>query len=90
MPLSPSFRCSLSSFFSFSPPPPTTNTHEPFPAPPLVLSSQEGTRRRTQTHTHRYAAICQSEGLVPIVEPEILMDGAHTIEHCAKVVFSTD
>jgi len=33
----------------------------------------------------RYAAICQSEGLVPIVEPEILMDGPHTIEHCAKV-----
>ena len=32
-----------------------------------------------------YAAICQSEGLVPIVEPEILMDGPHTIEHCAKV-----
>jgi len=33
----------------------------------------------------RYAAICQSEGLVPIVEPEILMDGPHTIEHCARV-----
>mmetsp|Transcript_50411 Transcript_50411/g.102690 ORF Transcript_50411/g.102690 Transcript_50411/m.102690 type:complete len:377 (+) Transcript_50411:135-1265(+) len=33
----------------------------------------------------RYAAICQSEGLVPIVEPEILMDGPHSIEHCAKV-----
>jgi fructose-bisphosphate aldolase, class I len=32
-----------------------------------------------------YAAICQSEGLVPIVEPEILMDGPHSIEHCAKV-----
>jgi len=26
----------------------------------------------------RYAAICQANGLVPIVEPEILMDGAHT------------
>jgi hypothetical protein len=34
---------------------------------------------------HSYAAICQSEGLVPIVEPEILMDGPHSIEHCAKV-----
>lgn len=33
----------------------------------------------------RYAAICQSIGIVPIVEPEVLMDGAHTIERCAKV-----
>lgn len=30
----------------------------------------------------KYAAICQANGLVPIVEPEILMDGAHTIEVC--------
>ncbi|HEY7537463.1 MAG TPA: class I fructose-bisphosphate aldolase [Gaiellaceae bacterium] len=28
----------------------------------------------------RYAALCQEAGLVPIVEPEVLMDGAHTIE----------
>lgn len=33
----------------------------------------------------RYAAACQSEGLVPIVEPEILMDGNHSIERCAQV-----
>eukprot|EP01053_Blabericola_migrator_P012358 Blabericola_migrator_1__12357@NODE_774_length_6567_cov_442_935846_g550_i0_p3_GENE_NODE_774_length_6567_cov_442_935846_g550_i0NODE_774_length_6567_cov_442_935846_g550_i0_p3_ORF_typecomplete_len357_score102_37Glycolytic/PF00274_19/3_4e144PEP_mutase/PF13714_6/0_17_NODE_774_length_6567_cov_442_935846_g550_i0481118 len=33
----------------------------------------------------RYAAICQENRLVPIVEPEILTDGAHTIQHCAKV-----
>lgn len=32
----------------------------------------------------RYASICQSLGIVPIVEPEVLMDGAHTIEHCAE------
>ena len=30
----------------------------------------------------RYASICQDNGLVPIVEPEILMDGTHTIEIC--------
>src|SRR5205807_10238181 len=30
----------------------------------------------------RYAAICQEGGLVPIVEPEVLMDGDHTIERC--------
>jgi fructose-bisphosphate aldolase class I len=33
----------------------------------------------------RYAALCQEGGLVPIVEPEVLMDGAHTIERCAEV-----
>lgn len=32
----------------------------------------------------RYAAICQSVGIVPIVEPEVLMDGDHDIEHCAE------
>jgi len=33
----------------------------------------------------RYAAICQSQGLVPIVEPEVLIDGDHTIERCHEV-----
>ena len=33
----------------------------------------------------RYAAICQEHGIVPIVEPEVLMDGSHTIERCADV-----
>ena len=33
----------------------------------------------------RYAAICQAAGLVPIVEPEVLMDGDHTIERCEEV-----
>lgn len=32
----------------------------------------------------RYAATCQAVGIVPIVEPEVLMDGDHTIEHCAE------
>lgn len=32
----------------------------------------------------RYAACCQSVGIVPIVEPEVLMDGEHTIEQCAE------
>jgi fructose-bisphosphate aldolase, class I len=32
----------------------------------------------------RYAALCQEAGLVPIVEPEVLMDGGHTIEESAK------
>lgn len=33
----------------------------------------------------RYAAVCQAAGLVPIVEPEVLMDGDHTIERCEEV-----
>lgn len=36
-----------------------------------------------------YAAICQDVGIVPIVEPEVLMDGNHTIEQCAKVTQET-
>ena len=33
----------------------------------------------------RYAAICQAAGLVPIVEPEVLIDGDHSLERCAEV-----
>ena len=33
----------------------------------------------------RYAAICQEQGIVPIVEPEVLLDGDHTIERCREV-----
>ncbi len=33
----------------------------------------------------RYAALCQEAGLVPMVEPEVLMDGDHTLEKCFEV-----
>jgi len=33
----------------------------------------------------RYAALCQEAGLVPVVEPEVLMDGEHTLERCSEV-----
>jgi len=33
----------------------------------------------------RYAALCQEAGIVPIVEPEVLMDGDHTIARCEEV-----
>ncbi len=33
----------------------------------------------------RYAALCQDEGIVPIVEPEVLMDGDHDIDRCVEV-----
>ncbi len=34
----------------------------------------------------RYAMMCQQAGIVPIVEPEVLMDGNHSIEKCAEVI----
>ncbi len=34
----------------------------------------------------RYAAICQAEGIVPIVEPEVLIDGSHSINRSAEVI----
>src|SRR6201998_2088122 len=37
----------------------------------------------------RYAALCQDEGIVPIVEPEVLMDGEHSIERCSVVTTDT-
>jgi fructose-bisphosphate aldolase class I len=37
----------------------------------------------------RYAALCQEAGLVPIVEPEVLMDGDHTLEKCAETTEAT-
>lgn len=33
----------------------------------------------------RYAALCQEAGLVPVVEPEVLMDGDHSLEKCCQV-----
>ncbi len=37
----------------------------------------------------RYAALCQDEGIVPIVEPEVLMDGDHSLERCYQVTCDT-
>ncbi|WP_235071113.1 class I fructose-bisphosphate aldolase [Leptolyngbya sp. Heron Island J] len=37
----------------------------------------------------RYAALCQEGGLVPIVEPEVLIDGDHTLERCYQVTDET-
>lgn len=37
----------------------------------------------------RYAALCQEAGIVPIVEPEVLMDGDHTLERCFDVTKET-
>jgi fructose-bisphosphate aldolase, class I len=37
----------------------------------------------------RYAALCQAGGLVPIVEPEVLIDGDHSIDRCYEVTNAT-
>ena len=37
----------------------------------------------------RYAALCQEAGIVPIVEPEVLIDGEHSIERCYEVSIAT-
>ncbi|HEX4131691.1 MAG TPA: class I fructose-bisphosphate aldolase [Pirellulales bacterium] len=37
----------------------------------------------------RYAALCQEANMVPIVEPEVLMDGSHTLDRCAAVTERT-
>ena len=45
-----------------------------------------------EANTHalaRYASLCQENGIVPIVEPEVLMDGKHTIERCYEVTCQT-
>jgi fructose-bisphosphate aldolase class I len=55
-----------------------------------VISIGEGIPSRSCIEANaqalaRYAALCQEAGLVPIVEPEVLMDGEHTLERCRKV-----
>ena len=45
---------------------------------------------RTNAHAlARYAALCQEQNIVPIVEPEVLMDGSHNIEDCYEITEST-
>ncbi|KAJ3681172.1 hypothetical protein LUZ60_015661 [Juncus effusus] len=54
----------------------------------LKISSTEPSQLAIVLHAHglaRYANICQENGLVPIVEPEILVDGPHDIDCCADV-----
>ncbi len=51
----------------------------------IALGHGLPTRACVQANAHalaRYAALCQEAGIVPVVEPEILMEGDHTIEQC--------
>ena len=59
-----------------------------------VISIDNGipTNYCLKTNVHalaRYAALCQECGLVPIVEPEVLMDGNHTIDKCFEITHKT-
>ena len=57
----------------------------------LAVSDRIPSRACLEANAHalaRYSALCQEAGLVPIVEPEVLMDGAHTLERCREVTES--
>ncbi len=59
-----------------------------------VINIGDGLPTDCAIHTNahalaRYAALCQEAGIVPIVEPEVLMDGDHKIERCEAVTTET-
>ncbi|TWU30493.1 class I fructose-bisphosphate aldolase [Bythopirellula polymerisocia] len=54
----------------------------------IAIDDQLPSRSCIAANAHalaRYAALCQEVGLVPIVEPEVLMDGEHTLQRCREV-----
>jgi len=54
----------------------------------IALADDLPSRGCIEANAHalaRYAALCQEVGLVPVVEPEVLMNGTHTLERCRKV-----
>jgi fructose-bisphosphate aldolase class I len=58
----------------------------------ITIGNGIPTRSCIEANAHalaRYAAMCQEAGLVPIVEPEVLMDGDHTLDRCREVTEAT-
>lgn len=55
------------------------------PAPQGAAGPSDACLRVNAHALARYAALCQEAGLVPIVEPEVLMDGDHTQAHCREI-----
>ena len=54
----------------------------------ITINGDIPTRGCLEANGHalaRYAALCQESGLVPIVEPEVLMEGQHSLEQCSRV-----
>ena len=63
-----------------------------------VITIGESTSHLIPSHTciyanahalARYAAACQAASIVPMIEPEVLLDGSHTIERCEEVTEAT-
>ncbi len=58
----------------------------------IAISEGRPSRGCIEANAHalaRYAAVCQEAGFVPIVEPEVLMDGTHSLAKCAEVTEET-
>jgi fructose-bisphosphate aldolase, class I len=58
----------------------------------ITIGEDLPTNRALEANAHalaRYAVACQEAGIVPIVEPEVLMDGSHGIDRCAEVTLRT-
>jgi fructose-bisphosphate aldolase class I len=58
----------------------------------IAIGSERPTRCCLHANAHalaRYAALCQEADLVPIVEPEVLMDGDHEIDRCEAITTAT-
>ena len=58
----------------------------------IIIGEGKPSVRALRANAHalaRYAALCQEAVVVPIVEPEVLMDGDHTIDRCAEVTAET-
>ncbi len=58
----------------------------------ITIGDGMPTRACYQANAHalaRYAVLCQEAGIVPIVEPEVLIDGDHTLEQCYDVTVDT-
>ncbi len=58
----------------------------------ITIGAEIPTQACIEANAHalaRYAAICQENGLVPIVEPEVLIDGEHTLARCREVTAAT-
>lgn len=54
----------------------------------ITISDDAPSDRAVRSNVHalaRYAGLCQEGGLVPIVEPEVLMDGTHSLARCQQV-----
>lgn len=58
----------------------------------ITIGDETPTSHCINANSHalaRYASLCQEAGIVPIVEPEVLMDGTHSIDECDEITEAT-